>query len=170
LAANVSLARLSNRLTPRQTGAIMAELHKRVPVVTAEELHGLSIFQAERDLQQWDRLAAIHADVAAGHDGLATTATKAAEGGRQAAEVATRHADEARDRLARAQAGETVAETREMTREEMRLGLGWFRREVQRAIALTWSGITAGASRGPVMRTARKPDRADRPPIGAVRR
>jgi hypothetical protein len=115
----------------------MAELHQRVPMVTPDELHTLTIFQAERDLQQWDRLAAMHADVAAGHDGLATTATKAAERGRQAAEVATRLADEARDRLARARAGETVAETREMTREEMRLALGWSRHEEQRAIALS---------------------------------
>jgi hypothetical protein len=124
LAATVALGRLSNRLTPQQTGAIMTELHQRVPMVTPDELHTLTIFQAERDSQQWDRLAAMHADVAAGHDGLATTATKAAERGRQAAEVATRHADEARDRLARARAGETVAETREMT-PERKCGWRW---------------------------------------------
>lgn len=136
-AANAALARLSNRLTAEETGGIMAELHKRVPMVSAAELHALTVEQAEREAAWWANLAAAERDMAGGHDGLAAGAKKSADGLRIAADGAQRHADDAKARAERGRAGEAIPESRAMTQAELLAALGWSKRKLARVRAMT---------------------------------
>src|SRR5260221_7403835 len=78
--ANAALARFADRLDASLEGTIRAALQGRVPVITSNELHRLSLLGAEREVRFWKRLAEDSRFIAAGQDGQRTEAGKAHQG------------------------------------------------------------------------------------------
>lgn len=134
--ANAALARLANRLTPGETERIIGELHERVPMVSADELHALTIEQADREAAWWGKLAASERDMAGDHDGVAVGAKKRADALRTASQDAQRHADDAKARGDRGRAGEAISESRFTTQVEMLKDIGWTKRQILHARAM----------------------------------
>jgi hypothetical protein len=102
------LAKLSNRVTAEQHAKVLGAIHKRVPMVTADEQRDLQRANAEADAQFWDGIADVYADTVEDHEGLVAFAeSKIANMEAQRADAAE-NAAKAKDRIARLERGETV--------------------------------------------------------------
>jgi hypothetical protein len=129
------LAALSNRVDPAQAGAIIAAVYARVPMPTPDEQQAVHLDHAREDAEQWAMLADMATEQADGHQQLAKLVQDKAAALGQAAVDTTAHAEAARRRLAKVEAGE-AAPARPMTSDELRKAIGVTAAQMRRAIEI----------------------------------
>jgi len=102
------LARLANRLNAEAQAKVLAAVHGRVPMVTADEQRALQLENAKADADFWERLHSTQTGTVEDHKGLAAAvAANIAQGETAAAEAAV-NAKAARERVERIERGENV--------------------------------------------------------------
>jgi hypothetical protein len=103
------LARLANRLDSEAQAKILASVHARVPMVTADERQALQIVAAKFDVTFWEVMRDSNAEMSLGQQQLAVAAGRTSVETKKAAAGAAEHVIAAQDRLARLQRGEAMA-------------------------------------------------------------
>jgi hypothetical protein len=102
------LAKLGNRIDAESQARILASIHAKVPMVTADEQRGLQLANAKADAQFWDSLHNVHAGAIEEQKGLARTVATAIADGEATASSAEANATQARERIAAIERGEDV--------------------------------------------------------------
>jgi hypothetical protein len=102
------LARLGNRLDATAQAKVMAAIHARIPMVTADEQRSLQLENARHDADFYDGLADMHGDLATGQKEMAAIAERKAAEAEAARVKCAAQADEAKGRIAKIERGETV--------------------------------------------------------------
>jgi hypothetical protein len=97
------LAKLGNRVDAAAAAKVLAAVHARIAMVTAEEQRGLQLENAKADAEFWNDFADLHAGTVDGHKGLVAAAEKTI-----ARSASAEHATQAKDRIARIERGEDV--------------------------------------------------------------
>ena len=113
------LQRLANRLDATQQASVMGAIYARIAMPTPDEQQAELIERARQDAEQWQQIAEMGSEQAEGLKGLAErTQQQAAAVARQAADSRA-HADAAKARLAKVEAGEVVPVPKPLTCAEM---------------------------------------------------
>jgi hypothetical protein len=136
------LARLSNRISAKQHGELLASIHERVPMVTVAEQRDLQLANAKADAQFWNSFAALHAGTADDHRRLAAGAERAVTSSEAGRAQAAEYAASAEDRIAKIERGEDVQGGfgKPATREDFERVLieaGMSKRDIQRAVQVS---------------------------------
>jgi hypothetical protein len=113
------LAKLGNRLDAAEQAKILAAVHQRVPMVTADERRERELALAEREQVIWDSMRDILAERAEGLAGMASKAAAAAAADRRAASDASAWAADAADRRERLRRGEDAPPGQEIDPEQI---------------------------------------------------
>src|SRR5262249_20203002 len=103
------LARLSNRIAAETQAKLLADIFKRIPMVTPEEQQAFQIKNLEEHARLQDRLGEMNSELAADHRGLAAQAEKTAATAEASAAACTADAADAKARIERLKKGEAVA-------------------------------------------------------------
>jgi hypothetical protein len=101
------LEALGNRIGP-EIDKIEAALHERVPIPSLEEQRALKLENARAEARIFDTMADLHGAAAAKHKVVVTTANAEIVGNEAAAAMGAERAAEARERIAKIEAGEDV--------------------------------------------------------------
>ncbi len=64
------LGKLANRVNAEAQGKVLAAIHAKVPMVTADEQRTLQLENAKADVQFWDSMSGLHASAVEDHTGL----------------------------------------------------------------------------------------------------
>jgi hypothetical protein len=105
--ANERLEALGNRIGP-EIEKVEAALHERVPIPSLEEQRALKLENARAEARIFDTMADLHGALAANHKAVATAANAKRFGNEAASAASAVRAVEARERIAKIEAGEDV--------------------------------------------------------------
>jgi hypothetical protein len=129
------LARLGNRVDGAAQGKVLAAVHGRVPMVTADERQALQLENAKLDAKQWSSIHDLHAGTVEDHKRHAAKVAGIIANAEHEAEQASAHAKAARERVERIERGENVegglgkpADFEQIVREA-----GWTTRDITHA-------------------------------------
>jgi hypothetical protein len=135
---------LSNRVDAAQCVDILAAIHARIPMPTMDEHQAVQIEYAKVDAALWQQIADTAAADIEGHKQLlATTEGAMAERQKVSADF-SRYAQEAKDRLARVENGETAAVPAPLTRKDMLRISGMTEAEAQHCMRLAYVADQVG--------------------------
>jgi hypothetical protein len=138
---------LANRVDTAQRGVTLAAIHARIPMPTQAEQQAVLIEHARKNAKQWQQIAEMGTEQAEGLKGLAEqTQQKAAVIAQQAAD-STARADEAKDRLVKAEAGEVVPVPKPMTRADIRRISGMTEAEIRKCVQVAEIAAAGGFER-----------------------
>jgi hypothetical protein len=104
------MARLGNRIDAATQAKLLGAVHARIPMVVPEEQRALQLANAKADAAFWVTLADMNAGTVAGHDGLIAGAERPKAAAAAEQSKAAERAAHAKDRIARIERGEDVAE------------------------------------------------------------
>jgi hypothetical protein len=132
------LARLANRVDSAAHGKILAQIHERVPMVTADEQRALQAENAKRDLELWTSLRDMQTATAEDNKELGRRVTATIGAAETAAAQAAAKAETARERVERIARGENVEGRlgRPIDIDAVFLEAGWTRKDMRRAEVL----------------------------------
>ena len=128
------LGKLSNRLDAAAQAKVMAAVHARIPMVTADEQRALQLENAKDDLRFWDALADMHASTVEGNKGLAAAAERTIAKSEAERANAAEHVEQAKERIARIERGEDVPGglgKNPLDLERILRDAGWSRSDIQ---------------------------------------
>jgi hypothetical protein len=108
----------SNRIDAAKRGAILTAIHARIPMPTMDDQQEVQLDRAKADAKFWESLADAQGDDIEGHKGLLASTQRAISEREKAAAGAAEKVRAAKDRLARVEAGETVAVPPPLTRKD----------------------------------------------------
>lgn len=100
---------LSNRIGQEDAGKILAAVHDRVPMPTADEQHSLQEENAKADDRFWSNLRDMYAEAVESHKSLIRAAERAIADGQTGKAEAEAGAARAKERLKRLNRGEAGA-------------------------------------------------------------
>jgi hypothetical protein len=141
------LQRLANRLDAPQQAAIMGAVHARIPMPMQTEQHAVLIEHAREDAKRWQQIAEMGTEQAEGLKGLAEHTQQQAAAIAQLAAESTARADEAKERLAKAEAGEVVPVPKPMTRADIRRITGMTEAEMRKCVQVAEIAAAGGFER-----------------------
>src|SRR4051812_4490520 len=103
------LAKLSNRIDAETHGHVLGAVHRRIPMVTADEQREVQLANAQAEAATWEAVATMYESTAADTKTLVASAERSVAANSNAAKAATEIAEAAKDKLARIERGEMVA-------------------------------------------------------------
>jgi hypothetical protein len=103
------LAQLANRVDAATQARVLAAVHARVPMVTADEQRTTQLDNAKADQTFWNTVADLHAGTLADQQQLAASVEHSIASGTAEIAKAKESAEAAAERIARIERGEDVA-------------------------------------------------------------
>src|SRR5215472_16399574 len=125
---------LANRVDAAQRGATLAAVHARIPMPTQAEQQAVLIEHGREDAEQWQQIAEMGTEQAADLKGLADRAQQQAAAVAQQAANSMAHANAAKARLAKVEAGEELPVPKPLTRAEILRISGMTEAEIRRCV------------------------------------
>jgi hypothetical protein len=128
----VSLPKMSGIKREDDRRKVFDGIAARIPMPTPEEQRQLQRENAGQDVLVWGALCGMQEDMVVGHKAMAVAAQRAAAEGEAAASDASRHAERAKERLAKIDRGEDVTDGlgKPVSMEDVLRAAGWTNRDM----------------------------------------